>query len=112
MPAGPARVKLVMETYLQAHLESRALQQLLGKMRTHPHGAALIRQRHHGFTLLLQVELNDIRWPRAAATARLLASGLAETASAEAEAGHRLQELRTVLLSYLDRAPVKSPGGA
>ena len=61
MPAGTARVKLVMETYLQAHLESRALQQLQSKMRTHPRGAAVIRQRHHGFAdaLVLRLLLND-----------------------------------------------------
>ncbi|NGY06667.1 hypothetical protein [Solimonas terrae] len=102
MPAGRSRLKLAVDAYLQALFERPALRALASRLRFHPQGAQLIRQRVHGFNLLLQMELKNIGWRQPDALARLATAAIIEIGLAEAEAGHPLPELRETLLNYFD----------
>jgi TetR/AcrR family transcriptional repressor of nem operon len=102
MPAGPGRLKLALDTYLQGLLERPALAVLARRLRFHPQGAQVIRQRVTGFNLMFQLELKASDWPHAAQTARLCTAALIETALAESEAGQRLPEMRDSLFGYFD----------
>ncbi|WP_154662534.1 hypothetical protein [Solimonas flava] len=104
MPAGRVRLQLAIDTYLQALLDRPALAALTRRLRFHPRGAAILRQRVTGFSLMFQLELKAMGWPFAPQTARLCTAALIETATAEAAAGRRLPELRAALLGYFDPA--------
>lgn len=104
MPAGRAPRQLAIDTCRQALLARPALAALARRLRFQPQGAALIRQRVDGFSLMFRLELQAVRWPFAAQTARLCTAALIETTIAEFAAGKRLPELREVLLGYFDSA--------
>jgi AcrR family transcriptional regulator len=102
MPAGRARLQLALDAYLQALFERPGLSALAQRLRFHPQGAQLIRQRVQGFNMMLQLELRASDWPQPDAAARLCTAALIEIATAEAEAGRKLPELRTTLIGYFD----------
>ncbi len=102
MPAGIARLKLAIETYLEANLAQPALRELLTALRFDPVGAAVIRRRVAGFIVMMELELRTAHWPQPSACARLLTAGVIEIAHAEHEADLRLPALRSTLFRYLD----------
>lgn len=102
MPVGRSRLKLAIDAYLQALLERPGLRALANRLRFHPQGAAVIRQRIHGFNLMLQLELKTNGWQYPEASARLATAAIIEIGFAEAEAGQPLPELRETLLNYFD----------
>src|SRR3546814_17651819 len=57
MPAGRSRLQVAIDAYLQGFLERPGLRALSSRLRFHPQGAAVIRQRIQGFQLMLQLEL-------------------------------------------------------
>ena len=104
MPPGRTRLQLALDAYLQALLERPALHALAQRLRFHAEGARLIRQRVSAFNMLLVLELKACGWPRPEVTARLCTAALLETAVAEAEAGYKLPELRSMLGDYFAAA--------
>lgn len=102
MPVGRSRLKLAIDTYLQALLERPGVPALAHRLRLHPQGAAVIRQWIRGFNLMLQLELKTNGWQYPEASARLATAAIIDIGRAEAEAGHPLPELRQTLLNYFD----------
>ena len=105
MPAGSARLQLALDAYLQALLERPGLRSLAHRLRFHPQGAKVIRQRVKGFNLMLQLELIASQWPHPEATARLCTAALIETAVAESEVGRKLPDMRRTLIGYFAGTP-------
>ncbi|MEC9362179.1 MAG: hypothetical protein VYC42_03055 [Pseudomonadota bacterium] len=104
MPAGIERLKLALETYLEANVQRPPLRRLLSDLRFTRQGADLIRSRVAGFGIVLGVELRALGRPHPEATARLLTAAVTEIAQAEHEANARVPALRRTLLRYLDRS--------
>lgn len=104
MPAGPPRLRLALDSYLQALLDRPGLHALAVRLRFHPEGAAVVRRHVHGFKLMFQIELNSNGWPQAEAAARLGTAAIIEIALAETEAGQPLPELRETLIGYFGSA--------
>lgn len=100
MPVGRSRLKLSIDAYLQALLERPGLRTLANRLRFHPQGAAVIRQRVRGFNLMLQLELKNNGWRHPEASARLATAAIIEIGLAESAAGQPLPELRETLLNY------------
>lgn len=106
MPPGLPRLKLAMETYLQANLQRPLLREIMRDLRTDPAIETLMRERITGFTMMTGLELRRAKWPRPEMTARLLTTAVLETIFAEFEAGRVLPEYRATLFRYLDhRSP-------
>lgn len=105
MPTGRSRLKLALDAYLQAMFERRGLRALTLRLRFHPQGQAVIRQRVRGFRLMLQLELRSVGWRDGEAVARLATAAIIDIGLAEAEAGRPLPELRDTLLDYFDAEP-------
>jgi AcrR family transcriptional regulator len=104
MPAGIERLKLAIETYLEANMQRPALRELLSELRFTHAGSDIIRSRVAGFGVMMGVELRALGRPHPEATARLLTAAVTEIAQAEHEAGGRLTAMRAALLRYLDQA--------
>lgn len=104
MPAGIERLKLAIETYLEANVQRPALRGLLSELRFTRAGSDIIRSRVAGFGVMMGVELRALGRPHPEATARLLTAAVTEIAQAEHEAGGRLPAMRAALLRYLDQA--------
>jgi AcrR family transcriptional regulator len=104
MPAGVERLKLALETYLEANIQRPPLRELLSELRFTPAGVDIIRSRVAGFGVMMGVELRALGRPHPEATARLLTAAVTEIAQAEHEAGTRLPAMRGTLLRYLDQA--------
>lgn len=103
---GIPRLKLSLETSLEANASRPTLRELLMALRFEPGGIELIRNRVSGFRVMMELELRAAQWPRPAATARLLTAAVTDIAQAEQEAGGRLPGLRETLFRYLDsRSP-------
>lgn len=106
MAGGIPRLKLSLETYLEANASRPTLRELLMALRFDPDGIELIRKRVSGFRVLMELELRSAQWPHPAATARLLTAAVTDIAQAEQEAGGRVPGLRETLFRYLDsRSP-------
>lgn len=105
MPPGLPRLQLAIEAYLEANLARPALRRLGLQLQRHAAGAAILRSRVAGFTLMMEMELKTLHWPHPAASARLFTAALLETAYAEYEARHALPELRGHLFRHLERHP-------
>lgn len=102
MNAGLPRLKLSIETYLEAHLARHALRELMLRLRADTASAPIVRSRIAGFTLMLEMELKSLRWQRAKATARLFTAAILEIAQAEYESGRAAPDLRATLFRYFD----------
>jgi len=105
MPASTARLKLALETYLEANISRPRLRELVAALRFAPRGAAVIRKQVSGFTVMIGLELRAVGWPRPEATARLLTAALVEAAQAEHESGMRAHGMRAAVYRYLDSRP-------
>ncbi len=103
MPAGLPRLKLAIEAYLNANGARPTVRALAYKLQAGPAGAAILRSRVAGFTLMMEMELQALHWPRPAAVARLFTAAILEIAYAEHEAGSALPELRETVFHYFDR---------
>jgi AcrR family transcriptional regulator len=104
MPSGIERLKLALETYLEANVQRPALRRLLSELRFSERGVEVIRSRVAGFGVVVGVELRALGRPHPQATARLLTAAVTEIAQAEHEAGARVPALRRTLLRYLDQS--------
>lgn len=102
MPGGVARLKLALETYLEANVSRPTLRELLVTLRFDAAGIEVIRKRVSGFRVMMELELRTAQWPRPAATARLLTAAVTDIAQAEQEAGARQSGMRATLFHYLD----------
>lgn len=102
MNAGLPRLQLAIETYLEANLARPTVRKLALRLQAQAAGAAILRSRVAGFTLMMEMELKTLRWPHAAATARLFTAALLEIAYAEHETGHALPELRDHVFRYFE----------
>lgn len=102
MGSGIPRLKLSLETYLEANASRPTLRELLMALRFDPDGIELIRKRVSGFRVMMELELRSARWPRPEITARLLTAAVTDIAQAEQEAGGRVPGLRETLFRYLD----------
>ncbi len=102
MKAGLPRLQLAIETYLEANLARPAVRKLALRLQARAAGAAILRSRVAGFTLMMEMELKTLKWPHAAATARLFTAALLEIAYAEHEAERALPELRDHVSRYFE----------
>jgi AcrR family transcriptional regulator len=106
MPPGLPRMKLTIDSYLAANVQRPALRELVDTLRTDAAGAEAVRRRVAAFTMMMELELKSVKWPQAAAAARLLTAAIVEISLAEYEAGESLPELRATLYNYLERAAI------
>jgi len=102
MPPGITRLKLAIETYLEANRARPTVRALALKLQTDPAGAAILRSRVAGFTLMMDIELQALAWPHPAAVARLFTAATLEIAHAEHEAGSVMPDMRATLFHYFD----------
>ncbi|HEY0973412.1 MAG TPA: hypothetical protein VGE57_02845 [Solimonas sp.] len=102
MAPGLARLKLAVEAYLDANRARPAVRALALKLQADADGAATLRSRVAGFTLMMEMELQAMQWPHPAATARLFTAAVLETAYAEHEAGAKVPALRDCVFRYFD----------
>jgi AcrR family transcriptional regulator len=105
MAPGLPRMKLAIDSYLAANVQRPALRELVITLRADPAGAEAIRRRILAFMMMMELELKSIKWPRAAAAARLITAAVIEISMAEYEARAPLPEFRSTLYTYLERVP-------
>lgn len=100
LPPGTGRLAQGLELWLDGNLQRPWVRELTLRLAGEPAALRALRQRINGFILVLQVEFEQMGWPRAAMTARLASAAVIEIAAAEHEAGRALPELRDTLRAY------------
>ncbi|MGH8529420.1 MAG: hypothetical protein ACRETN_06190 [Nevskiales bacterium] len=102
-PPGKHRLQQAVTTYFDASLQRPALRTLLRDLHFHAAARDLLRTRARGYTTLIRLEFELLRWPQPAAAAHLYVAMTTEIVMAELEAGAAQPELRHVMFGYLDR---------
>ncbi len=100
---GKHRMQCALTTYLDASLQRPALRSLLRDLHFHAAARELLSSRTRGYTTLIRLEFELLRWPRPAATAHLFVAMISEVVLAELESGAMRPDLRQVLFGYLAR---------
>lgn len=105
MPAGIARLKMSIETYLEAQAQQPTLCELRDSLHIHSDGAQALARHRSGFSVLVALELKAAGWPEYQAAGELIAAAIAEVARAERQDTQPMPGLRQTLYRYLDHLP-------
>lgn len=102
MPAGIPRLKMSVETYLEAQARQPTLCELRDTLYIHRDGAQALVRHRSGFSVMVALELKASGWPEHQAAGELLAAAIAEVARAERQDVQPMPGLRQTLYRYLD----------
>jgi TetR/AcrR family transcriptional repressor of nem operon len=101
---GPERVRLGVETHLDACVRSRGVKAMLLDVRSEPAIAEQVRANAAAFATLITADLAALELPQSPAAARLFIAMIQEVALAELAAGGPDPALRQALWGFLGQA--------
>ncbi|HEY1077479.1 MAG TPA: hypothetical protein VGE51_12375 [Fontimonas sp.] len=105
MPPGIPRLKMAVETYLEAQARQPTLCELRDSLHVCSDGAQALARHRSGFGMMVALELKASDWPEHQAAGPLLAAAIAEVARAERQDTQPMPGLRETLYRYLDHLP-------
>ncbi len=105
MPAGIPRLKMSVETYLEAQARQPTLCEMRDTLHVYSDGAQVLIRHRSGFSVMVALELKASGWPEHQAAGELLAAAIAEVARAERQDVQPMPGLRQTLYRYLDHLP-------
>lgn len=105
MPAGIARLKLSVETYLEVQARHPTFRELRDTLYRFSDGAQALARHRSGFGMLVALELKAAGWPDHQVAGDLIAAAIAEVARAERQDEQTMPGLRQTLYRYLDHLP-------